>query len=99
MRIASSESVSSLLGPSGEISLLFFAATGFAAFANQKIRDALVEHGLADSSMKDTIEVIKTLEKPSSDSDDNEVECQVDALRWCINSVLGWQQIDRRIDE
>lgn len=86
----------SLLRPSSDLRLLFFAAPGFAGFANQRIRDALIEHALAEPTMKDTIEIIGTLEKPSFRGGE---DGHVDALRWSINSVLGWQQIDRRIDE
>lgn len=91
-RIAYADSVSALLGEEGTIQLHFFTAGAVAEFANKIIRTALEEHGLYDASKTED------LLRPLFDVQD-EGDWDVEAVQWRVDSVLGWQQIDRRIDE
>lgn len=97
-RIAYSDNVTSLLGEEGTIILNFFAATGFEDFANELVGTVLNENGLAKASPNPPLQVIFSVRM-----DDENVPLaarrDVDALKWQIDAVLGWQQIDRRIDE
>lgn len=93
MRVAYNQDLVGLLGPHGDIVLLFVAGAGFVTFANETIRAALAEHSLADAPMEDTIKVLETI------PGENRERSRVDVVKWRINSVLSWQQIDRRIDE
>ncbi|KAF8287611.1 hypothetical protein DL93DRAFT_2092212 [Clavulina sp. PMI_390] len=91
-RVCYAPDASSLLQPQGDVVLLFFASPGFADFANGLVKEALREHSLPVPENEEIIEVLG-----SWDLEDREKE--LEALRWRINSILGWQQIDRRIDE
>ncbi|KAF8320356.1 hypothetical protein DL93DRAFT_2224719 [Clavulina sp. PMI_390] len=91
-RITVASDVSTVLEPQGDMILLFFASPGFAAFANGLVEDALEDHGLVFSREGKMIEVLGEFTSYTK-------KVKVEMLKWTIDSVVGWQQIDRRIDE
>ncbi|KAF8311713.1 hypothetical protein DL93DRAFT_2098630 [Clavulina sp. PMI_390] len=98
-RVSFATDLSSLLEPKGDVILLFFAAPGFAHFANKLVNAALQDRGLAlPSPTVETANMIDVLGSYTRQHDDDE-EVPMEMLRWRINSIVGWQQIDRRIDE
>ncbi|KAF8320355.1 hypothetical protein DL93DRAFT_2224717 [Clavulina sp. PMI_390] len=94
-RVTVAPDVTTLLEPQGDMVLLFFASSGFAAFANELVEEALKEHGLSLPGEGQMIEILGQFIRHYSYWEKFEVEM----LRWRIDSVIGWQQIDRRIDE
>lgn len=78
-----------MLTETNDIILLTFLASGFAKFANDSVRAALDPHSLPEST-KDPIQVLNTFELPPQ---------VFEAVTWRIDSVLAWQQLERRIDE
>ncbi|KAF8311764.1 hypothetical protein DL93DRAFT_2082968 [Clavulina sp. PMI_390] len=98
-RVSFAPEVSSLLEPEGDIILLFFASPGFATFANDLVKAALQEHSLplpnSESDEWDMIQILGLYTRQQQDDD----EVDLEMLKWRINAVIGWQQIDRRIDE
>ncbi|KAF8320357.1 hypothetical protein DL93DRAFT_2224720 [Clavulina sp. PMI_390] len=94
-RVTIAPDVSTLLEQQGDMVLLFFASSGFAAFANELVEDALKERGLSLSREGRMIEVLGQFTRHYS----RWKKFDVEMLRWRIDSVIGWQQIDRRIDE
>lgn len=102
-RITFSGNIAKLLGPDEDVISYAFVARGFAAFANKTIRTALEEKGLSDLLPGDPIEILP-FQRPNPASShpfcfDDEQTRYVEAVRWRVGAILGWQQIDRRIDE
>ncbi|KAF8287609.1 hypothetical protein DL93DRAFT_2174350 [Clavulina sp. PMI_390] len=106
-RVSFAPDISSILEREGDVILLFFASSGFASFANKLVSMALNEHSLqlpGDEQMITTFGVWSPpwwREDEDDDEEDEEKEEgeKAEVLRWRIDSILGWQQIDRRIDE
>ncbi|KAF8311766.1 hypothetical protein DL93DRAFT_2168872 [Clavulina sp. PMI_390] len=91
--------VSTLLNPEGDIILLFFASPGFADFADGLVKKALEENTLPlPKEDVDEGKIIKVLESYTRIDGDG-AEIPMEMLKWRINAIVGWQQIDRRIDE
>lgn len=99
-RITYGHDVADVLDANGGLFLLFFVATGFAAYANDTIRTVLEERGLSAVVVEDPIEVLPLKwHIPNGGPYSFDRRRDLEAVRWRIDSILGWQQIDRRIDE
>ncbi|KAF8300426.1 hypothetical protein DL93DRAFT_577129 [Clavulina sp. PMI_390] len=88
--------VSSLFEADGDIILLFFASPGFADFANELVNKVLDEHTLPLPRGGKMIEVLGCWTRRGRSRDKL---VQMEGLKWRVDSLLSWQQIDRRIDE
>ncbi|KAF8320396.1 hypothetical protein DL93DRAFT_1837519 [Clavulina sp. PMI_390] len=84
--------LSSVLKPEGDIVLLFFGSSGFAAYANKAIEEAFKKRSLPLPENERIIETFGSWNTPWWDQ-------EVEVLKWKVDSILGWQQIDRKIDE
>ncbi|KAF8300425.1 hypothetical protein DL93DRAFT_577034 [Clavulina sp. PMI_390] len=96
-RVCFAPDVSSLLKPEGDVILLFFASPGFADFANELVKKVLEEHGLPLPPNGKMIEVLGRW--TTQRGYEGEEQMEMEGLKWRVDAVLCWQQIDRRIDE
>ncbi|KAF8311748.1 hypothetical protein DL93DRAFT_1385226 [Clavulina sp. PMI_390] len=94
-RVSYAKEVSTLLESEGDVILLFFASPGFANFANELVRTAIRENSDTTPEHGEMVEVLGSYKRQQL----NDVVVPMEMLKWRINAVVGWQQIDRRIDE
>jgi hypothetical protein len=89
-RIAHADSVVSALDPSNDMTIPVWLPAPFAQYANDLIQKSLQAVGLADATRLPTL-IAATL--PPLEGSDLRLHF------WRIDSVIMWQQLNRRIDE
>lgn len=96
LRISYASTIKAILAKPKDIILPVFLPSDFAAFANDTVRAAMKEHGIA----------VYTILTPASPLDVKQIVVAADSgsdvhglFLWRIDKHVMWQQLDRRIDE
>ncbi|KAF9458011.1 hypothetical protein BDZ94DRAFT_1292213 [Collybia nuda] len=93
-RTTYADSVEVLLSSKHDIAIPLFLSPDFMDFANDIIKTALTEHGLAP------VEALQPYSNETSDSDeDGEDDPEEIMVLWRLDKILNWQMLDRQIDE